>query len=239
MTRLWALYRKELLELFATPTVYAVVAVFWLAGGYFFSFSLLFLQAGEMVASFHNLSLLLLLIAPILTMRVFAEETSSGTLELLLSLPLGETRLVLAKYAGLLTLLALLLAGSAVAVVPLALYAEPDPGPVLGGYLGLFLFGAAAFAVGTLVSSLCASQTAAAVCSWGALLLLWFIDYGAHALHDQQNVFATHLLRHLSLSLHTRSMIRGSLDGASAVYLISLAALALVWATQSLRWRRT
>lgn len=239
MSRLWALYRKELFELFASPSAYAVVAVFWLAGGYFFSFSLLFLQAHEMVASFHNLTLLLLLIAPIVTMRVFAEERSNGTLELLLSLPLGETRLVLAKYAALLSLLTLLLAGSAVAVVPLALYAEPDPGPIVGGYLGLFLFGAAIFAVGTLVSSLSASQAVAAVCTWGGLLLLWFVDYGAHALHGQQHALATHVLRHLSLSLHTRSMIRGTLDGASAVYLVSLAAVALVWTTQCLRWRGT
>ena len=239
MNRFAALYRKEMLELFATPLAYAIVAVFWFASGYFFSFSLFFVQAAEMVGSFHNLTLLLLLVAPILTMRVFAEEAASGTLELLLSLPLGEARIVLAKYAALLSLLVLLLLGSAVAVVPLALYAQPDPGPILGGYLGLFLFGAAIFALGSLVSSLTTSQAVAAVCTWGLLLLLWFVDYGGHLFRDPQGLFVARLLHHLSLSLHTRSMIRGSLDGASVVYLISLVFGALVWATQALRWRRT
>ncbi len=238
MSRFVALYRKEMLELFATPTAYAVVAVFWFASGYFFSFSLFFLRASEMVGAFHNLTLLLLLIAPILTMRVFAEETALGTLELLFSLPIGEPRIVVAKYAALLTLLAVLLVGSAAAVVPLALYAAPDPGPILGGYLGLFLFGAAVLAVGAWVSSLCASQVVAAVCSWGVLLLFWFVDYGAHALHDEQRQVASRVLRHLSLSLHSRSMIRGTLDSGGVVYFLSLAGVSLVWATQILRWRR-
>ncbi len=235
MTRFAALYRKELLELFATPTAYAIVAVFWFASGFFFSFSLLFLRAPEMVSAFHNLTLLLLLLAPILTMRSIAEEHQRGTLELLQSLPVGETRVVASKYAALLTLLALLLAGSAVAVVPLALYARPDPGPILGGYLGLALFGGAVLSIGVFVSACCASQAVAAVCTWGLLLLLWFIDYGAHASIGPSAA----ALRHLSLSLHTRSMIRGVLDGASAVYLVSLAFATLVWASQALRWRRT
>ncbi len=234
MTRFAALVRKELLELFATPTAYATVAVFWFASGFFFSFSLLFLRAPKMVSAFHNLTLLLLLLAPILTMRSVAEERQRGTLELLQSLPLGDARLVAAKYAGLLILLALLLVGSAVAVIPLALYAQPDPGPIVGGYLGLALFGAAVLALGLLVSACCASQAVAAVGTWGLLLGLWFVDYGAHASMGP----AAALFRHLSLSLHTRTTIRGVLDGASAVYLVSLAVVALVWATQVLRWRR-
>lgn len=238
MNGFWALLRKELLELFASPAAYAVVAVFWMASGYFFSFSLFFLQANEMVNSFHNLSLLLLLVAPILTMRVFAEEAASGTLELLFALPFGVGALVAAKYVVLLILLALLLLGSAAALIPLGLYAQPDWGPILGGYLGLFLFGAAALAVGTFVSSWTRSQVVAAVLTWGCLLLLWFVDYGSHVAHDQGGYTLTRVLRHLSLSLHTRGMIRGSLDGSSVVYLLTLAIVLLVWTAQALRWRR-
>lgn len=234
-----ALLRKELLELFATPVAYVVVAVFWMASGYFFTFSLFFLRASEMVNSFHNLSLLLLLIAPLLTMRSVAEEDKAGTLELLFSLPLSAAQLVAAKYAGLLVLLVLLLGGSAAALVPLFLFAQPDWGPILGGYLGLFLFGSAVLALGLLVSCCWRSQIASAVSTWGLLLWFWFADYGAHLARDHGDAWLAASLSHLSFSLHTRTIIRGVLDTGSVVYLLSLVFVATVWAAQALRWRRT
>ena len=79
MTALWALFIKELREYFATPIAFVLLAVFWALTGWFFSFGLFFVNVAQMVGSFHNMSLLLLLVMPLLTMRVFAEENKSGT----------------------------------------------------------------------------------------------------------------------------------------------------------------
>ena len=238
MSAFAALLRKELLELFATPVAYLVVAVFWLASGTFFTFSLLFLRAGEMVNGFHNLSLLLLFIAPLLTMRSVAEETSRGTLELLFALPLGAATIVAAKFAALLCLLLLLLGGSASALIPLALYAQPDWGPIIGGYLGLLLFGAAVLAIGLAVSCCWQSQAAAAVVTWGVLLWFWFADYGATVASGEGVDALAAGLSHLSFSLHTRTLIRGVLDLSTVVYFLTCVGVAAVWAVQVLRWRR-
>ncbi len=233
-----ALLRKELLELFATPVVFVVAGVFWLASGTFFTFSLLFLRAGDMVNGFHNLTLLLLLMAPLLTMRSVAEETSRGTIELLFALPLGVATLVAAKFVALLCLLLALVAGSAAALIPLALYAQPDWGPIVGGYLGLVLFGAAVLAMGLAVSCCVRSQMAAAVVTWGLLLWFWFADYGAVVASGEGAGALAAGLRHLSFSLHARTLIRGVLDLSTAVYFLSCVLVSTVLAVQVLRWRR-
>ena len=168
-----ALYLKELRELFATPIAFVLLAVFWALAGWFFSFGLFFVNVAQMVGTFHNISLLLLLVMPLVTMRIFAEENKSGTIELLLSLPLSELQIVLAKFAAAFTMLLLMLAGSATAVLPLVMYAQPDLGPIVGGYLGITMLGAAFLGIGLLVSALTSNQIVAALVTWGTLTLLW------------------------------------------------------------------
>ncbi|MEQ8497664.1 MAG: ABC transporter permease, partial [Gammaproteobacteria bacterium] len=171
------LLRRELQYCFLTPVAPVAIAVFWGASGFFFSFNALFVSAVDMVTAFHNMSLLLMLMLPLLTMRTLAEERQSGRLELLLALPLGETTIVLAKYLALLVVLVVMLAGSTLAVVPLLLFAEPDLGPIAGGYLGVLLLGGAFAAIGLCASSAATNQVVAATTAWGLLLLAWFIDY--------------------------------------------------------------
>ena len=230
-----ALYRKELLELFATPVAYASVAVFWMLSGFFFSFNVFYVRADTMVSAFHNLSLLLLLLAPMLTMRSVAEETQRGTLELLVAYRLREHEIVLAKFLALETLLLLMLLGTAAAVVPLSWYGDPDPGPIWGGYLGLCLYGSALFALGLFVSTLCRTPMVAAVLCFGVLMALWFAHYGADVVDAPA---AARGFRHLSLSQHMRTIVRGVLDTGSVAYFVSISVVATVWATQVLRWRR-
>lgn len=122
MSALQAVIVKELREYFAMPIALAVVAVFWALCGYLFSFHLFFVNTAQMVTSFHNMIILMILVMPLLTMRIFAEENKTGTIELLLTLPLSDYATVIGKYlAGLLVVL-LMLAGTATAVVPLVFY---------------------------------------------------------------------------------------------------------------------
>lgn len=230
-----AVIQKELREYFVTPIALVIVATFWALCGYLFSFALFFVSTTQMVGSFHNMMILLLLVMPLLTMRIFAEENKTGTIELLLTLPLSDATIVLGKYLAALVVLALMLAGTATAVIPLVLYGEPDYGPIVGGYIGTFAFGAMFLAIGMAVSSGCTNQIVAALLTWTLLVLLWFIDYPA-ALDIVPRLSAA--LMHLSLSAQHVDLIRGVLSGSALVYFASIIVLALGIATQMLRLRR-
>jgi ABC-2 type transport system permease protein len=231
----YILFRRELRHYFVTPIAYVVIAVFWAASGFFFSFNALFISAIDMVTAFHNMSLLLMFMMPLVSMRTFAEERQNHTLELLLSLPLGDGTIVMAKYTALLVILLSMLFGSALAVIPLALYSMPDYGPIFGGYAGIFLLAAAFAAIGVLASALATSQVVAAVTTWSTLLLLWFIDY-ASALN--LSAAMSEWLQHISFSVQYLDVIRGVLSSAAAIYFLGLVAICLVAAAQVLRLRR-
>ena len=229
------LLRRELRHYFVTPIAYALLAVFWAASGFFFSFNALFVSAVDMVTAFHNMSLLLMLIMPLVTMRAFAEERQQATLELLLTLPFGEPAIVAAKYCAILVMVVLMLAGSALAIVPLAIYGAPDYGPILGGYVGVFLLAAAFAAIGLVLSALTANQIVAALVTWGVLLMMWFIDYAA-ALAPLRPFSS--MIMHVSFSVQYLDLIRGVIPLAALVYFLSVVAVGVVTATQILRARR-
>jgi len=236
MSGFLSLFRKELRQLFQTPIPYVVVGIFWVATGYFFSFNVFLVRAAHMVTTFHNMSLLLMLVIPLVTMRVFAEEKRGGTLELLLTLPLGEVAIVGAKFAAVWLLLFFMLLGTAAAVVPLWIFATPDVGPILGGYIGVFSLGTAFVSLGVLISVLSENQVSAATGCWALLLALWFIDYAAGLPWGAGWV---HSLQHLSFSAHSRDLVRGVLTAEALIYFASISILSLVWAVQILRFRRS
>lgn len=235
MTGLAAVLGKELRQAFVTPIAYALMAVFWALAGYYFSFNVFFVNAADMVNTFHNMSILLMLLVPLLTMRLFAEENRSGTMELLLALPIEEGGIVLGKYLAALVVVLLMLAGTASAIVPLALFARPDLGPILGGYLGIALLGAAYLAIGLFVSALCTNQLVAAAVTWGVLVLLWYIDYAAAFTGDLE---LARIIKHICFSEHYVELIRGVLPLASVAYFGGIVAVSLAATTLALRMRR-
>lgn len=235
MNAWYCVFARELKHYFVTPIAYVVIASFWAASGFFFSFNVLFVSAVEMVTAFHNMSLLLMLMLPLISMRTFAEERHNDTLELLLTLPLGEFSIVLAKYSALLVVLLLMLAGSSAAVVVLTIFGEPDYGPIIGGYLGVFLLGAAFASIGVLVSALSTNQVVAAIATWASLLFLWFMDYLVALFPGSDAVV---WIQHLSLSVQYLDVIRGVLTLAAVTYFVSIIGCALVTATQIVAMKR-
>lgn len=235
MTAFLAVVRKELQEYFSMPIALAVVAVFWALCGYLFSFHLFFVNTAQMVTSFHNMIILMILVMPLLTMRLFAEENKTGTMELLLTLPMSDYATVLGKYAAGLVILTLMLAGTATAVIPLVFYGQPDFGPIIGGYIGTFAFGAMFLALGLAISSACSNQIIAALVTWGVLVILWFIDYPA-AFDFIPSLSAAFM--HMSLSSQHVDLIRGVLSGSALVYFASVIVLSLFVAVRVLKLRR-
>jgi len=153
MKSLAVLLRKELHATFTSPIAYAVAAVFLLITGYTFSLTLFFTKVANLNYIFHQMYVLLILLVPVLTMRAFAEERRADTLELLLTAPVPEVWIVLAKFFAALVLVSVLLLASGVYAVILGLYGEPDWAPIYGGYLALFLLACLLVSIGILASS--------------------------------------------------------------------------------------
>ena len=222
------IYRKELFTYFWSPIAYIVVPVFLLISGYFFSFSLYYLKLATMSNAFHNMSILLLLLVPVMTMRLVAEEKSTGTLELLFSMPVSIGNIVLGKFLAAVTLLLIMLAGSLIFIVPLLIHAEPDFGPIWTGYLGIFLIGTCYIAIGLFVSSLTENQIVAALGTTAILILFWFIRYIGNFEALQ---FINLPFDFISISTHHSDFVRGLINFSSVIYLLSLTGLfyGLAW----------
>ena len=176
MKVLLALSVKEIRALFVSPIAYAVIAVFLLLNGYSFAVTLVLTKQATLVHIFFQAAMQLVLIVPLLTMRQFAEERRTGTLELLLTSPVREIDLVLAKFIAAMTVLLVMMALTLVYAILLGTFGKPDWGPVYSGYVGLVMLAAALGSIGLAVSALTANQIVAAVVSLGFFGLLWAID---------------------------------------------------------------
>ena len=167
---------------------------------------------------------------PAIVMKV---EGVFMTIEVLLTSPATEAQIVLAKFAASMSLLLLMLALSVAYAVVLAIYGDPDWGPIFSGYLGLVLLGAALVGLGLLTSALTANQIIAALLSLSAFLLLWIIDEFGYLLPDP---FDT-LVVNLSLSVHFKPFATGSLYFSDVAFYLSAAVLALFLSVRALAWR--
>jgi len=223
MRTLAVLFRKELHGTFTSPIAWVVAAVFLLVAGYTFSLSLFFSKVANLTYIFHQIYILLVLLVPVVTMRAFAEERKSDTLELLLTAPIHELWIVLAKYLTTMTLVGGLLVASGTYALVLFLYGEPDLAPIMGGYLALFLLASLLVAIGTFWSSITENQVVAASASLGTFLMLWFIDSVAYLLPAPLDLYFVNL----SVLGHFSPFVTGSLFLSDVGFFLTGTLLAL------------
>jgi ABC-2 type transport system permease protein len=233
MKGFWPVYRKELYGIFASPIFYAVAFIFLAISGIFFYLimdyfnSLSFQLAQNPMAArqvnimevalrsfFLNLSFILLFISPLLTMRLYAEERKSGTLELLFTYPITDFAAVAGKYAASVTAFSVLLAGTLPGIITFALMASPAWKPILAGYVGTFLLGSAFLSLGIFTSSLTQNQIISAVFAFGMLLVLWFI---AEVKILPGTPFGS-FMEYLSVTKHFEGFSKGVLDSRDFIY---------------------
>jgi len=255
MKNIWAICKKEIKTYFTSPIAYVVITVFLVLIGFFF-YSLIWwfnsqslqmaqnqyyyqqLNINQMVYSplFQNMSIILLLMIPLLTMRLFSEEKKINTDELLYTCPISINQIILGKYfASLFVLLAMLLLTGILSIFTFA-YGNPELVPILNGYLGLFLQGAAFIAVGIFFSSLTENQIVAAILTFGTLLLFWILNWASYSAGG----IWKGVLNYLSFIQHFDDMTRGILDTTDLVYYLSFIFLGLFLThsvIQSRRWR--
>ncbi len=233
MRTLGVLLRKELLATFGSPIGYTVAAVFLLVLGYTFSLTLFATKVANLIYIFHQMYVLTILLVPALTMRAFAEERRNDTLELLLTAPIAEVWIVLAKFLAVFALVVGMYLAAVVYAVVLDTHGSPDWGPITSGYVAIICHAGLMVAIGLLMSSLTENQVVAAALTLGTALMLWFADSVSDLLPSPFDVLAINL----SLIGHFRPMVTGSVFVSDICYFVTLALLALFLTTRRLAER--
>lgn len=253
MRNIAAIAGREVRAYFASPIAYVVIGFFALLYGYFYYAMVAYFvqQSMQMGLQFGqpmnvnqfvigplltNASVILLFVFPLITMRTYAEEKRSGTIELLLTSPVTDLEIILGKFLGAMLLYAVMLAVGLVHIGMLFLYGNPEWKPIATGYLGLLLMGGCFLSVGLLISSLTRNQIVAAMATFGVFLLLWVINWiGTFVGPTPQAI-----LRHLSITEHFDDFAKGIIDTTHLVYYLSFIAFGLFLTLKSVdseRWR--
>ena len=251
--KIWAIFKKEMRLYFTSPVAWVVFTIFLLIAGYFFYSIFAFFTLASMQSAmnpamardlnvtdsvlrplFSNISVILLLLMPLVTMRLFAEERRSGTIELLLTYPVRDGAVLIGKYLAGLTLYAIMLALTLFYPLLVAYFARVEWGPLATGYLGLLLMGATFLGVGIFASSLTENQIVASIITFGVLLIFWVIGWSSDYLGGTWG----RVLSHLSLIEHFDSFAKGVLDTRDVLYYVDFTIVALFLTLRSLEARR-
>lgn len=254
MRNAWIICRKELGSYFSSPVAYLLLTMFGLICGFFFwNFLAIFVvesmegqMRGQMMPMnlneqiirplLSNAAVIGLFFIPMITMRLFAEEKRTGTIELLATSPIRDLEIIIGKWLAALILYASLLLFTAINFAFLFKYGNPDWKPMVVGYLGLLLQAGGLLAIGTFISSLTKNQIIAGAATFGVELLLWVCGWVA----GYETATWARVLAYMSVTTHFESFARGVLDSKDAIYYISVIFLGLFFTArslESLRWR--
>lgn len=226
--------RKELSGYFTTPIAYIVITVFLVITGWFFFSTFFLYNQAELRGFFQLLPLVLSFVVPAVTMRLFSEEKHSGSFEILMTLPVSASDVVLGKLLAGAAFVALMLAPTLSYAVSAALVGSLDPGPVIGGYLGALLLGLAFSAAGVFASSLTRNQIVAFIVGLVICLTLTLIDKFLFFLPAPLQS----AIEFMGADFHFRNISRGIIDSRDIVYFLSLAAVAFLGTVRMLEERR-
>ena len=220
---------RELRSLFLSPLAWAILAVVQLVLGFMFLSQVdTFLQWQAQIAMLDNApgitevivapllgnaAIVLLLVVPLLTMRLISEERRNQTLPLLFSAPISMSEIILGKYLGILSFLLIMVLLIALMPLSLLLGGNIDIGMLAAGLLGLTLMLASFSAIGLYISSLTSHPTVAAITTFGALLLLWILNWASNSAPDG-------VLAYLSMLQHLQPLLRGVFNSADIAYFL-------------------
>ena len=254
MRNVWIICRKELRSYFVSPVAYLLLAMFAVIFGFFFWNILAFflregmesMMSGQMIPMnlnervirplLSNISVVGLFLIPLITMRLFAEEKRTGTIELLATSPVTDLQVILGKWMAAVILYGGMLLLSAVNFVFLFRYGRPDWKPLAIGYLGLLLQAGALLALGTFISTLTKNQIIAGAVTFALSLLLYILEW----VTGFDTSTSARVISYMSIITHFESFSKGLLDSKDAIFYVTLIFLGLFLTArsmESLRWR--
>lgn len=237
---------RELVSYFVSPIAYVVTVFFLVITGIIFTL-IISSPSGmgggpraEIGGLAGTMAFLLLLSAPVITMRLFAEEKRLGTLELLMTSPVRDWQVVLGKWLGAIGLVVFMLLVSV--EFPILIYkfagSKPDLGPMVCAYIGLLLAGMAYTAVGTMVSSTTNSQVVAWIVSLVVLLVLWLIGWFEYSMASTSSNLSE-AFTYISINKHFEEISRGVLTSKALLFFLSLTFFPLFLASRIVEGSRT
>ena len=242
MRGVWVIFRREMVSLFATPYAYLIAAAFFVVAGLAFTNDLttsVTVRTANTAAVPEFLSFSMVFFAPLLTMRMLAEESREGTMELLLTAPVSDNAIVIGKFLGawaFYTLLLLVTLGYQIFLINLDIF--PDMGRAVAAYIGIWLYGGATLSVGLVFSAMTDSQIVAGFLSMSALLLLWLGDNIGNIVADFE---LAQVIRELTLQGHfSTSFAVGIFRAEDVVFFIGIMVVMLfisIRIIESRRWR--
>jgi ABC-2 type transport system permease protein len=255
MRNILALAGKEVRSYFSSPIAYIVIGVFALLYGYFYIAILSFFVRQSMQMSqfgpgggqsmnvnqqmlrplMQNVTILILFMLPAITMRTYAEEKRSGTIELLLTSPITDFQIVIGKFLGALTLYAVMLAVTLIHVALLFVYGRPEWKPLLTSYLGLLLIGGCFISAGMFISTLTKNQVVSFMATFGVFLFLWVITWIGSVIPSIES-----LVTYLSIIDHYEDFNKGVIDTTHLIYYVSFITFGLFLTAKSVdteRWQ--
>lgn len=256
MSNVLAIAHKELKSYFASPIAYIVIGLWALLYGYFFVAILSFfvrqsMQMGQFGMQgpqamnvnqqlirplLQNVTILILFLMPMVTMRTYSEEKRSGTIELLLTSPLTDLQIVLGKFLGAMALYGVMLAVTGIHIGLLFVYGHPEWKPIVAAYLGLVLLGGCFISLGLFISSLTKNQIVAGMVTFAVFLMLWVITW----IGSFSGPTLDKLTQYLSIIDHFDDFQKGVLDTTHLVYYVSFITFGLFLTAKSVdseRWR--
>ncbi|HWB96888.1 MAG TPA: ABC transporter permease subunit [Bryobacteraceae bacterium] len=254
MTNIWIICRRELKSYFASPIAYLLMAFFGLIFGFgfftatrdFVRFSFQAQMMGRSMPMNVNeqvirpllgfASTVALFLIPMITMRLFAEEKKSGTIELLMTSPVSDLSIILGKWFASMWLYVCILGMSAINVALLFAFGKPDWKPILIGYLGLLLQGGCLLSIGAFISTTTRNQIIAGGVTFFVCLLLWLLSW--FTAFDTAG--AGQVINYLSIVTHFENFGKGVLDSKDVIFYLSMIFFGLFITSrsmESLRWR--
>ena len=254
MRNVWIICKKELGSYFASPVAYLLLTMFGLIFGFFFWNALAFFVVEGMEMQMRgqsfpmnvneqiirpllsNVGVVGLFFIPMITMRLFAEEKRTGTIELLATSPVRDLEIIVGKWLASLILYSCLLLFTALNFTFLFRYGHPDWKPLVVGYLGLLLQAGALLAIGTFISTLTKNQIIAGAATFGVCLLLWVLEW----VSGYETSTWARVLAYMSVITHFESFARGTIDLKDAIFYLTVIFLGLFFTArsmESLRWR--
>ena len=217
------IFEKESRIYFVSPIAYIFISIFLLVTGWFFFMTFFLFNQADLRNFFVLLPIAFSIVVPAITMRLFSEEFNVGSYEILLTMPVTFRQVVLGKYLASVVFVAALLIPTLAYPVTVAFLGELDWGPVLGGYIGAVLLGAAFSAIGLFASSLTRNQIIAFITGMAICFSLTLIDKMLFFL--PQTLLG--ILQYLGADYHFRNISKGILDSRDILYFLSVSFIGL------------
>ncbi|MCU0846981.1 MAG: ABC transporter [Spirochaetes bacterium] len=225
--------KKEFRSYFYTPIAYIVTTIFLVFTGFFFFKDFFYYNQSEMRNFFQLLPLMFTFVIPAVTMKLFSEEMHSGSIEILMTLPVTVLDVAVGKLLAATAFVGVMISPSLFYLATMIIAGSPDPGPVIGGYIGALFLGGAYASVGILASSFSRNQIISFITGWAACFFLWLIDKVVVFLPAGLG-----FVQYFGTDYHFQNIARGILDSRDIIYFLTIIAVSMLATSRVIEERR-